>query len=106
MIESKEWRLLARRILRAQLDRERKSYADLAEALVKEIGIERKTPKALSNLITRGSFSFEFFLQCMYILEIDVVRLWDRKPANAPATGIRLPPQAAGQVRPMEREKE
>ncbi len=69
------WQLEARRLLRAELARRGVTYKALSRAL-EDIGVD-ETPKALSNKIGRGSFGFDFFLQCMHVLDIKVVRLKD-----------------------------
>ena len=80
-----DWKSEARAILRANLDRKYVSFKDLSRALA-AIGID-EDHKALSNKITRGTFSFAFFLQCMRALNEDVVRLWDEPLESAPRLG-------------------
>jgi hypothetical protein len=70
-----DWQLDARRLLRAQLALKNMGYKELSRAL-ETIGIE-ESPKVLSNKISRGTFSFAFFLQCMRALGIKTVTLPD-----------------------------
>ncbi|MBC7500578.1 MAG: hypothetical protein H7315_08775 [Herminiimonas sp.] len=69
------WQREARNVLRAELARRGVSYKALSRAL-ESIGVE-ESAKVLSNKIGRGTFGFDFFLQCMRVLDIDVVRLKD-----------------------------
>lgn len=57
------WNLEARRILRAELARRDVSYKRLA-LMLEQIGVE-ETQRSITNKLSRGSFSFVFFLQCM-----------------------------------------
>lgn len=70
-----EWNRTATCLLRAELERRQVSFKDLSRRL-KPLGICLEGPQ-LSNKINRGSFSFAFFLQCMRVLNVDVVRLFD-----------------------------
>jgi hypothetical protein len=70
-----DWQKEARRLLRAQLAQKDMGYKELSRALELK-GIE-ENPKALSNKINRGKFSFSFFLQCMWVIDIDTVKLRD-----------------------------
>ena len=63
----------ARRLLRQQLDLAAADYARLAEGLALK-GV-RMTPKALSNKINRGTFSFSFFIQCLLALGVETPTL-------------------------------
>jgi len=58
-----DWNAQARTILKAELVRKGIGYKRLAELLA-EIGVE-ETPSAITNKMSRGTFSFAFFLQCM-----------------------------------------
>lgn len=75
MPTSVDWQLDARRLLRAQLALKDMRYKDLSRAL-EAIGID-ESPKVLSNKISRGTFSFAFFLQCMRALGVRTVTLPD-----------------------------
>lgn len=63
MLNSDGWESLARNMLRAELMCRGLSYAKLVEAL-RDIGIE-ETEAAIKNKVSRGRFSFVFFLQAM-----------------------------------------
>lgn len=75
MPTSVDWQPDARRLLRAQLALKDMGYKDLSRAL-EAIGID-ESPKVLSNKISRGTFSFAFFLQCMRALGVRTVTLPD-----------------------------
>jgi hypothetical protein len=70
-----DWTREARRVLRTELAAKDVSFKQLSRAL-DSIGIKEE-PKALSNKINRGTFSFTFFLQCMRALKIDTIKLRD-----------------------------
>lgn len=57
------WREETKRILQAELARKGVKYNDLNKRLNK-IGVDA-TERSIATKISRGSFSFEFFLQCM-----------------------------------------
>jgi hypothetical protein len=57
------WEDEARRILKAELVRKGFKYKHLASSL-RGIGIEL-TERSIKNRMSRGTFSFVFFLQCM-----------------------------------------
>lgn len=71
--ENMNWKKEARVLVRAELVRRDLSYKDFA-ILLEGIGVSFE-PKALSNKISRGTFSFVFFLQCMHALEVESVNL-------------------------------
>ena len=85
-----DWPRESRAIMRALLDRKNVSYKALSRAL-ETIGVE-ESPKTLSNRVGRGTFSFTFFLQCMYVLDEHAVRLWDKPLQDTPPTGLKPPP--------------
>lgn len=60
------WENEARRIVRAELVRRGLTYRVLANRL-KEIGVG-ETERSIANKMSRGTFSFVFFLQCMTAL--------------------------------------
>lgn len=64
-----EWESLARNMLRAELMRRGLSYARLVEALA-AIGVE-ETEAAIKNKVSRGRFTFVFFLQAMAAIGAD-----------------------------------
>lgn len=67
------WNEHAKGILKAQLARKNMRYHDLARELNK-IGIE-ENQNSIATKLSRGSFSFAFFLQCMYALKINKIDL-------------------------------
>lgn len=62
------WEMEARRILKAELARAGVGHKTLAVRLA-VLGV-RDTEANLSNKISRGKFSFVFFLQCMRALGV------------------------------------
>ena len=67
------WNEKASNILKSILTRRNVKYYELAIKL-KEMGIE-ETQGSISNKISRGTFSFAFFMQCMEALGIKEIRL-------------------------------
>ncbi len=67
------WNEKATNILKSILTRRNIKYYELAIKL-KEMGIE-ETQGSISNKISRGTFSFVFFMQCMEALGIKEIRL-------------------------------
>jgi hypothetical protein len=68
-----DWSDKAANKLKAELRLSGVSYNELV-ALLAQIGVE-DTYKGVANKITRGRFTFAFFLQCMKALKKDQVRL-------------------------------
>lgn len=73
-----EWEQEAKRVLKAELARQGVSYKTLA-AKLEGLGVTDSAP-AIANRISRGRFTFAFFLQCMATLGVEEVRLGGRKP--------------------------
>lgn len=71
-----DWNLEAKRLLKAELARRGVSYRVLVTRL-ESIGVV-DTEGAISNKISRGKFSFAFFLQCMRALGVETVRVAER----------------------------
>lgn len=69
-----DWQREARRLLQVELARKDIGYKELSRALQTVCGIDVE-PKALSNKVGRGTFSFVFFLQCMRALGVDTINL-------------------------------
>lgn len=69
------WDDEARNLLRSQLARSGVSYKVLA-ARLGAIGVQ-DNEAAIASRISRGKFSFAFFLQCMRALGVSQVRLVD-----------------------------
>ena len=65
------WENEARRIVRSELVRRGVTYAQLAKRL-QRIGVE-ETERAIANKMSRGTFSFIFYLQCMAALGVEKV---------------------------------
>jgi len=61
-----DWNVEASRILRGELARRGVSHKRLSQ-LLSVIGVD-ETPSAITNKMSRGTFSFAFFLQCMKAL--------------------------------------
>lgn len=72
-----DWEAEAKRLLKAELARAGVSHKVLVTRL-EAMGIEDNTA-ALASRITRGKFSFVFFLQCMRALGVDEVRVGERR---------------------------
>ena len=72
-----DWEGEAKRLLKAELARAGVSHKVLVGRL-EAMGIEDNTA-ALASRITRGKFSFVFFLQCMRALGVDEVRVGERR---------------------------
>ncbi len=69
----KTWNKKATNILKSILTRKNIKYHELSLKL-KELEVE-ETQGSISNKISRGTFSFAFFIQCMEALEIKEIRL-------------------------------
>jgi hypothetical protein len=69
-----DWQREARRQLQVELARKDIGYKELSRALENVCGVDIE-PKALSNKVGRGTFSFAFFLQCMRALGVDTISL-------------------------------
>jgi hypothetical protein len=61
-----DWNREAKRLLRSELVRRQIGYKQLA-VLLEGLGIE-ETERSIANKISRGAFTFVFFLQCMKAL--------------------------------------
>ena len=68
-----DWNQRASAILKSTLTRRSIKYNELGDRL-RILGVE-KTQSSISNKISRGTFSFAFFLQCMEALNIKDIRL-------------------------------
>lgn len=67
------WNEQAKSILKAYLARKNMRYHDLALTL-QAMGLE-ENQNSIATKLSRGTFSFAFFLQCMYALRIDNIEL-------------------------------
>lgn len=72
-----DWGSEAKLVLKAELARAGVSYKVLTARLL-QMGIH-DNESAIANRISRGKFSFVFFLQCMAALGVDEVRLRNRQ---------------------------
>ncbi|MDR8401858.1 DUF6471 domain-containing protein [Paraburkholderia sp. USG1] len=61
-----DWYQIARNVLRAELVRQGVSYRQLAELLT-QLGVV-ETERSVASKMSRGSFSFAFYLQTMKAL--------------------------------------
>jgi len=68
-MENKDWNNEAKTVLKSILAEKNIKYHELAQAL-NEIGIE-ENHNSIANKISRGTFSFAFFLQCINVLNIN-----------------------------------
>jgi len=66
----------ARRILKSELARAGVSYKVLAAKLADQGVADNEM--AIASRISRGKFSFAFFLQCMHALKVDYVEVGRR----------------------------
>jgi hypothetical protein len=69
----KNWKAMARGLLKAELKRRDVSYADLAVKLA-AVGVT-DSERNISNKISRGTFSAVFFLQCMEAIGCTTIHL-------------------------------
>lgn len=67
------WDANARNILKAEIVRRGMTYERLAKRM-QEMGVE-ETSSSIANKMSRGTFSFVFFLQCMRALGVDNVAI-------------------------------
>ena len=72
-LASSDVEALARNLLRAELMKRGWSYARLADAL-RELGVE-ETEASIKNKVSRGRFTFVFFLQAMIAIGADELKL-------------------------------
>ncbi len=80
MRETMDWDDEARSVLKAELARRGVTYKVLAIRL-EAIGV-KDSEAAIANRLSRGRFSFAFFLQCMRAIEVDTVTLWTKPVAR------------------------
>lgn len=73
----RDWNIEARRLLKREMESAGVGYEDLSGALLLQ-GLNL-SPKVLANKVNRGTFTLAFFLRCMVILKVDLVRLTDAK---------------------------
>ncbi|WP_341318708.1 DUF6471 domain-containing protein [Paraburkholderia sp. IMGN_8] len=68
-----DWNREAKRLLRAELVRRQIGYKQLA-VLLEGLGVE-ETERSIANKISRGAFTFVFFLQCMKALRRPAIHI-------------------------------
>ena len=66
---NKDWNEESKVILKSILAQKNIKYHELAQ-LLNEIGLE-ESHNSIASKISRGTFSFSFFLQCIYVLDIN-----------------------------------
>lgn len=71
-VNEQDWKSTAKNILKAELARKGVDYESLATKL-NGLGIE-ESYNSINTKINRGSFTFQFFLQCMRAIGVDMVR--------------------------------
>ena len=76
-----DWNAEARRVLRCELARRDVGYKRLAQ-LLERIGVE-ETQSSIANKLSRGTFSFAFFLQCMAAIGKPTVEICITEKGNA-----------------------
>jgi hypothetical protein len=64
---------LATDILKGKMASQRVSYAELSRRL-EEIGV-KGTAGSLRSKVSRGTFTADFFLQCLLVMDIKTIRL-------------------------------
>lgn len=72
-METQDWKASAKNILKAELKRKGVDYDTLAEKL-KEFGVD-ESYNSINTKINRGTFTFQFFLQCMEAIGVNEIRL-------------------------------
>jgi hypothetical protein len=72
-MQAQDWKASAKNILKAELTRKGVDYETLVTKL-NELGIEENY-NSINTKINRGSFTFQFFLQCMEAIGAKEIRL-------------------------------
>jgi hypothetical protein len=72
-MNTQDWKASAKNILKAELKRKGVDYDTLAERL-NELGVEENY-NSINTKINRGTFTFQFFLQCMEAIGAKEVKL-------------------------------
>lgn len=72
-MNTQDWKASAKNILKAELKRKGVDYDTLAEKL-NELGVEENY-NSINTKINRGTFTFQFFLQCMEAIGAKEIRL-------------------------------
>ncbi len=74
-LSPEQWEALAKQLLKSALTREGMTYKVLSSRL-EALGVHLNET-AIANRISRGQFTFIFFLQCMRVLEKTEINLKD-----------------------------
>lgn len=74
-MDSKEWNIKAKNMIKAELSKRGIDYIELSEKLNK-IGVE-ESQMNIANKINRGTFNFTFALQIFEALDMKTFRLKD-----------------------------
>lgn len=93
------WENEAKRILKAELARRGVTYSALADALSRK-RVAYMTPRAITNKLSRGTFTFVFFLQCMHAIDVQDLTI---EVLAEPDNGTPLEEKAAGRGAPTHR---
>lgn len=72
-METQDWKASAKNILKAELARKGVDYETLVKKL-EEFGVE-ESYNSINTKINRGSFTFQFFLQCMKAIGVNDIRI-------------------------------
>jgi DNA (cytosine-5)-methyltransferase 1 len=72
-METQDWKASAKNILKAELARKGVDYETLAIKL-NELGLD-ESYNSINTKINRGSFTFQFFLQCMKAIGVSDLRI-------------------------------
>lgn len=72
-MQTQDWKSSAKNILKAELTRKGVDYETLVKKL-NELGVEENY-NSINTKINRGTFTFQFFLQCMKAIGVDDIRL-------------------------------
>jgi DNA (cytosine-5)-methyltransferase 1 len=72
-METTDWKSTAKNTLKAELARKGVDYETLATKL-KEIGVDENY-NSINTKINRGTFTFQFFLQCMQATGVREIKL-------------------------------
>ena len=73
-----DWNNEAYRLLKGELGRRKVTYARLQRQLA-AMGVE-ETERSIASKISRGTFSFAFFIQCMRAIGVEQVDVSEVKP--------------------------
>lgn len=73
-----DWNDEAYRLLKRELVRRRVTYARLQKQLA-AMGVD-ETERSIASKISRGAFSFAFFVQCMRAIGVEQVDVSEVKP--------------------------